>query len=87
MAAQLFLHIFSMSVTAGVVILFVLAVRLLLKRLPKVLSCALWGVVLFRLLCPLTFERPFSLLPAQSQSLFFGSTQISTGKMCIRDSF
>ena len=79
MAAQLFLHIFSMSVTAGVVILFVLAVRLLLKRLPKVLSCALWGVVLFRLLCPLTFERPFSLLPAQSQSFFFGSTQISTG--------
>lgn len=79
MAAQLFLHIFRMSFTACIVILFVIAIRLLLKKLPKVLSYALWGVVLFRLLCPFSFERPFSLLPAQSQSLSPNLMQISTG--------
>lgn len=79
MTTQLFLRIFNMSFTASVVILFVIVIRLLLKRLPKVFSCALWGVVLFRLLCPLSFERPFSLFPAQSQPLSPDFTQIRTG--------
>ncbi len=79
MATQLFLHIFNMSFTASIVILFVLIVRLLLKKLPKVFSYALWSVVLFRLLCPLSFERPFSLLPARSQPLSTNLPQIDTG--------
>lgn len=53
-AYELLPRIFNMSVTAGIVILFVLLARLLLRRAPKVFSYALWSVVLFRLLCPVS---------------------------------
>ena len=54
--------ILNMSLTAGVVILFVLLMRLLLRKAPKILSYALWLVVLFRLLCPVSLTAEFSLL-------------------------
>lgn len=54
--------VFNMSVTASVVIVFVLLARLLLKRAPKIFSYALWAVVLFRLLCPVSITTGFSLL-------------------------
>ena len=64
----LFLKVLSMSATAAVVILLVLLARLPLRKAPKVFSHALWAVVLFRLLCPFSFESAFSVLPAvQSQ--------------------
>ncbi len=53
--------ILTMSVTAGVVILLVLVVRLALRKMPKVFSYALWAVVLFRLLCPVSFSSNMSL--------------------------
>ena len=51
----------NMSLTASVAIVFVLLLRLPLKKAPKVLSYALWGVVLFRLLCPISVESGLSL--------------------------
>lgn len=51
----------NMSLTASVVIVFVLLLRLLLKKAPKVISYALWGIVLFRLLCPISIESGLSL--------------------------
>ncbi len=51
----------NMSLTASVAIVFVLLLRLLLKKAPKVISYALWGIVLFRLLCPVSIESTFSL--------------------------
>ena len=51
----------NMSLTASVVILFVLLLRLLLKKAPKVISYALWSVVLFRLLCPVSIQSDLSL--------------------------
>ena len=53
--------LFNMSLTAGVVICIVLILRLVLKKAPKVVSYALWSVVLFRLLCPISIESDFSL--------------------------
>lgn len=61
--SELFLSVFNMSLTASYVILFVIVIRLLLKKAPKVISYALWGVVAFRLVVPVTFESVFSLLP------------------------
>ena len=58
----LFSQIMEMSVKAGVVILFVLAARLMLKKAPKIFSYTLWAVVLFRLLCPVTISSEYSLL-------------------------
>ena len=54
--------VFNMSVTASAVIVFVLLARLLLKKAPKIFSYALWAVVLFRLLCPVSITSGFSLL-------------------------
>ena len=51
----------NMSLTASLVIVFVLLLRLLLKKTPKVISYALWGIVLFRLLCPVSIESGLSL--------------------------
>ncbi len=52
--------LWSMSLTAGVTIVFVLLLRFLLKKAPKVISYALWGIVLFRLLCPVSIESRIS---------------------------
>ena len=70
---RLFPIVCNMSLTASVVILAVLAVRLLLRRAPKVFSYALWAVVLFRLLCPVSVTSAVSLLgvlgaPAQERT-------------------
>lgn len=52
--------LFNMSLTASVVICIVLVLRLILKKVPNVVSYALWSVVLFRLLCPISIESDFS---------------------------
>ena len=62
MLRQLFICVLNMSVTGSLMILTVLIVRLFLVRAPKIFSYALWLVVLFRLLCPISFESGFSLL-------------------------
>ena len=53
--------LFNMSLTASVAIVLVILLRLLLKKAPKVISYALWIVVLFRLLCPVSIGSSFSL--------------------------
>lgn len=69
MLEKIFLQILNMSFTASFVIILVLIARLFLKKSPKVLSYALWGVVLFRLICPFSFESIFSLLPAKTNPI------------------
>ena len=64
MLEQFFISVLNMSLTAGVAILAVLAARLFLKRAPRIFSYGLWAVVLFRLLCPVSFAAPLSLLGA-----------------------
>lgn len=61
---ELFPTICNMSLTASVVIVAVLLVRLLLRRAPKVFSYALWAVVLFRLICPVSVTSAVSLMGA-----------------------
>ncbi len=63
MLGQIFLKVLDMSRAAGMVIVVVFTARIFLKRFPRYLSYMLWGVVLFRLLCPLTFESPISPVP------------------------
>ncbi len=54
--------ILNMTLTGGAVIVFVLLCRLALRRAPRICSYALWLVVLFRLLCPVSLTADFSLL-------------------------
>ena len=57
-----FSAVLNMSITASVAILVILLARIILKRAPKIFSYALWAVVLFRLLCPVSLTSQFSLL-------------------------
>ena len=54
-------RLLNMSLTASVAIGLVILLRLALKKAPKVFSYALWGIVLFRLLCPLSIGSTFSV--------------------------
>lgn len=56
-----FLTILNMSLKTCWVILAVLLIRLLLKKAPKRYAYALWSVVGFRLICPVSFQSFFSL--------------------------
>lgn len=81
---ETFLQVLNMSLTASIIIVFVLAARLLLKKAPKIFSYALWSVVFFRLLCPISFESMFSLLPINASpisinTIYSETPQISTG--------
>lgn len=62
LSRELFPVVLNMSLTASIIIAFVLLARLLLKKAPKVFSYALWAVVLFRLLCPVSVSAGVSLL-------------------------
>lgn len=55
-------QILNMSLTASIVIVLVLLARLPLKKAPKIFSYALWAVVLFRLVCPVSFSSHLSLM-------------------------
>ena len=57
-----FSQVLNMSLTGSAVILVVILARLLLKRFPKIFSYALWAVVLFRLLCPVSLSGSLSML-------------------------
>lgn len=61
-----FSNLLDISLTASIVILVVIGIRQLLKRTPKVFSYALWGIVLLRLLIPISIESPVSIVPDQT---------------------
>ena len=56
-----FARVVDMSLTASVVIAAVALLRLALRRAPRAIVCALWAVVLLRLLCPVSLSSAVSL--------------------------
>ena len=58
-----FLKLINMSLTASLLILAVLPIRLLMKNAPKQMTCLLWGIVAVALVCPVRFESRASVLP------------------------
>lgn len=58
-----FLKLVNMSLTAGWLILAVFALRLVLRKAPKWMRCALWGMVGLRLVFPFSIESALSLIP------------------------
>lgn len=82
----------KMSVTGTIVICVVLALRLCLRRAPKIFSYALWLVVLFRLLCPVSIASPvsaFRLIPSAQMNavdqLPAGRSVVSCACLCGAD--
>ena len=54
-------RLLNMSLTASIAIVLLILLRFVLKKAPKVISYALWGIVLFRLLCPVSIGSTFSV--------------------------
>ena len=57
------LTLVNRGLSAGWLVLAVIAARFLLKKAPRWAVCALWGLVALRLLCPFSPESPLSLIP------------------------
>ncbi len=60
----LFLKLLNLSITASWIVLAVIAVRFLIKKAPKFITCLLWIFVAVRLICPFSFESVLSLVPS-----------------------
>ncbi len=61
---ELFLKTFNLSISAGWLVLVVLALRVLLRRAPKWINVLLWAMVALRLVCPFSIESALSLIPS-----------------------
>ena len=60
--------LFTMTAAATVSALAVMVLRLLLKKAPRWLTCALWLVVFLRMVCPVSLDLPVSLMPTSVTS-------------------
>lgn len=58
-----FLHLLNMSLTAGVLVVVVMLLRVVFHKAPRWIHCLLWALVAVRLLCPFTIESHLSLMP------------------------
>ena len=70
----LFTTVLNMSITASFVAMGVIVARLMLKKMPRIFSYALWSAVLIRLVLPISFTSTFSFL-----SVIKPGTQQTTG--------
>ncbi len=61
---DIFLMIANMSISAGWIILGLLLLRIPLRKAPKWIWVALWGIVAVRLVCPFSIESVLSLIPS-----------------------
>lgn len=61
---ELFLQTVNLSYRVSFLILAILLLRLVLKKAPKWISVALWGIAAVRLLLPFSLESVFSMVPS-----------------------
>jgi len=92
MIKSTFLLILNMSYVASFAILAIIIIRLFLKKAPRIYSYILWGIILFRLLCPYSFESFLGLLPSDSTVISLNANnysqneQISSSQFKIQES-
>ena len=75
--SALFLHLLNRAIAAGWLVLAVVALRLVLRRAPRRIHCALWGLVGLRLIWPFSLPSVLSLLPSAetvSPEILYDST-------------
>lgn len=63
---KLFLFLINNSISVSWLILAAIAVRPLLRKLPKWASCLIWGIVGLRLVLPVRLKSALSLIPSAS---------------------
>ena len=75
--SQVWIRVVNLSIQASWLVLAVILFRLAVAKAPKWSRVLLWGLVGIRLVCPVTLESIFSLVPsAQTISPDIGPSQI-----------
>lgn len=78
-----FIKLLNMGIAAGWLILAVIFLRLVLRRAPRRIICLLWGLVAVRLICPVSLQSIFSLIPSREtvrqEIVFSESPAIQSG--------
>lgn len=86
---SLFLKLVNLSITATWLVLAVLLIRIVFRKAPRWIFCLLWGLVALRLLCPVSIESAFSLIPSAEplpqDILYTTAPQIQSGVRVIDD--
>ncbi len=62
--SEFFFWVVNTSISASFLVAAIVILRLVLKKAPKALLVALWGLVALRLVCPFTLESALSLIPS-----------------------
>ena len=65
MLSQTFLHLVNVSIMASWLVLAIVLFRLVFKKAPKYIICALWALVAVRLIFPISLESSLSLIPSK----------------------
>lgn len=60
---SMFTGVLNQSISASWLIFAVILIRVCIKKIPKSLHYVLWALVAVRLLCPISIESPWSLVP------------------------
>ncbi len=61
---DIFIKILNMSITASYFVVALIILRIAFRKIPRWLTCALWGLVGLRLILPFSFESILSLVPS-----------------------
>ena len=81
--SEAFLKAVNMSISAGWLVLAVLALRVILKKAPKWVNVLPSGIVAVRLICPFSIESALSLIPSTEtispEIIMDWTPEISTG--------
>ena len=83
-----FIKLLNMSIAASWLVLAVILLRIILKNAPKWIRCILWGLVAVRLICPISIDSIFSLLPSAetiSQDIMYVEKPIIHADVTIRN--
>ena len=62
--SAVFIKLLNMSITASVVALALLLLKLIFKKLPRFVSVILWSFVAIRLILPISIDSALSLIPS-----------------------
>lgn len=85
--SQLFLEILNHALSASWMILAVLLFRAVFKKIPKWITCLLWGMVALKLVLPFNIESALSLIPSArpipADIAYLASPRIDTGVQII----
>ena len=65
---DVFLGFLNRSLSAAILIFAIVLIRLVFKKAPKWLLCALWALAAVRLLCPVSVESVLSLYRVRKKS-------------------